>query len=113
RKRAQGLGVMLDPERHVLHLLDGQQAGAQAVVDIVVVVGNLVGKIGELSLHRWLRTLKEAPAKLAERGSVHARAMLENTLACLEGQIQPIESAVALLKHIDHEQALEVVLEAP
>ena len=47
-------------------LLERDQAGAQAVVEIVVVVGDLVGEIGDLRFERRLPALDEALAQLAE-----------------------------------------------
>jgi hypothetical protein len=41
-------------QRHRFELRDVEQAGAQAVVDVVVVVGDLVGQIGDLRFERRL-----------------------------------------------------------
>ena len=39
-------------ERHHLEIVDPKQAGAQAIVDIVGVIGNIVGDGGDLGLQR-------------------------------------------------------------
>ena len=39
-------------ERHHLEIIDAEQAGAQAVVDVVGVIGDIVGEGGGLRLQR-------------------------------------------------------------
>ena len=59
-------------QRHLEQLLDADQAGADAVVDVVVVVGDLVGEIRELRLQARLLPADEALAQLAELERVAA-----------------------------------------
>ncbi|SUE42435.1 Uncharacterised protein [Ralstonia mannitolilytica] len=99
------------PQRHILELLQRDQPRAQAVVDIVVVVGHLIGEVGKLCLERGLLPLEEPPPQIAERGRIVARAMLEDALARLERQVQAVKAAVALFQPVHHQQALQVVLE--
>ena len=48
RERGLRLTAVDRPQRHVFQLLQRDQAGAQAVVDIVIVVRNLIRQVGEL-----------------------------------------------------------------
>ena len=50
----------------IAQLVERDEAGAQAVVDVVVVVGDLVGKVGELRLEPGLLALDEPPTEVAE-----------------------------------------------
>ena len=75
-----------------------EQAGAQAVVDVVVVVGDLVGEIGDLRFERRPPLLEEALADLAQLARVRHRAVLEDAFASFERQIEAVESGVALLE---------------
>ena len=98
----------LDP----VELPDPQQPRAQAVVDVVVVVGDLVGEIGHLCLERRLPPQQEALAQFAQRARVLLPAVLQDALARLEAQVQSVECRVALLEFVDDAQRLQVVLEA-
>ena len=53
-------------QRHLGDLLERDQAGANAVVDIVIVVGNFIGEIRQLRLEAGLAPLQEALAHIAE-----------------------------------------------
>ena len=88
------------------------QAGAQAIIHVVVVVGDLVGEIGELGFEAGLLALDEPLAHIAQRAGIGQRAMLQDAFAALEGQVQAGELGVALLEFIHHAQRLQVVLEA-
>jgi hypothetical protein len=57
-------------------LFDREQTGAQAIVDVVVVVGDLVGEIGELRFERRLPPLYETLANIAQSASIRQRTML-------------------------------------
>ena len=46
------LGDHVRGERHHLEIVDAEQAGAQAVVDVVGVIGDVVGDGGDLRLQR-------------------------------------------------------------
>ena len=62
---ALGLLAALSEEVHGFQLLGLQQARAHAVVDVVGVVGDLVGQVAHLSLQAWLPALDEAVAHAA------------------------------------------------
>ncbi len=110
--------ALLDPthvlreERQLLELLERDQPRAQSIVDVVVVVRDLVGEVRELRLEARLAALEEAFADVAELARVLERAVLQDSLARLEGEVQPAEARVALLELVDHAQRLQVVLEA-
>ncbi len=46
------LGDDFSGQRHLLEVVDREQAGAQAVVDVVRVIGDVVGEGGDLRLER-------------------------------------------------------------
>ena len=48
----RGLGDDLGGQRHHLEIVKVEQAGAQAVVDIVGVIGDVIGNRSDLRLHR-------------------------------------------------------------
>ena len=77
----------------------------------MIVISDFIGEIGHLRFQRWLLAVDEALADLAELACVVERAVLQDSLARFEHQIQSIESAVALLEGVDHAQALQIVLE--
>ena len=76
--------VLAREQRHAAQLLERHQAGAQAVVDVVVVVGDGVGEVRDLRLEARLAALDEALPELAERARVRERAVLQDPLARLE-----------------------------
>ncbi len=65
-------------------VLDRDQPGTNAVVDVVVVVGDLVGKVRQLRLEARLQPLQEALAEFAELAGIGRRAVLEDAFADLE-----------------------------
>ena len=99
--------------RHALQLLDAEQARSQAIVDVVIVVGDLVGQVRQLRFERRLRARDEALSHIAKQQRMRKRAMLEYSFARFKAKVQAIERGIALLELVDHTQALEVVLKAP
>ena len=99
----------LDPAQ----VVDADEPGTQAVVDVVGVVGDLVGEVRELRLERRLAAFEEPLAEFAELPGVRGRAVLQDALAGLEGQVQARELGVALLELVHDAQRLQVMLEAP
>ncbi len=119
RRRPASRGCAFSDRFHVARedaytreLLHGDQPGAQAVVHVVVVVGDLVGEIGELRLERGLLAPEEALPHFSQLPRVAQRAVLEDALPGLEGEVQAVERGVALLEEVHDAQRLEVVLEA-
>ena len=103
--------VLAAEDRDPAQLLDRDQAGTDAVVDVVVVVGDRVGQVGELRLERGLAAVEEPRAELAELPRVGCGAVLQDALARLERQVEPGELRIALLEFVHHSQRLQVVLE--
>jgi len=81
-----------------------QQFRAQSVVDVVIVVGDLVGQIGNLGLEAGPLALDEPFADITQGARVFQRTVLEYALAGFERQIETVKSAVALFQHIDDAQ---------
>ena len=101
--------VSLAKESHAAELLDAHQTRAQAVVDVVVVVGNLVHEIHELRFEG--RAL--AGRVLGGSMGVALALVLDDPLAHLPGEVQAGEPRVPLLQHLEDAQGLAVVLESP
>src|SRR6185436_1668522 len=97
---------------HGTKLLDGDKTRAQAVVDIVIVIGNFVGQVCDLRLERGSLFPDKAFAERAEFLRVLDGAMLQDAFARFETQIQSFESRVALLQHIHDAQGLSIVLDS-
>src|SRR5262245_5130485 len=110
REFAQGRLHVAADDVHPDEALQLDEPGAQAVVDVVVVIGDLVGEVGDLRLERGPLLADEPLTDVPERARVLARAMLEYPFARLEGEIEPVERAVALLQQVHDAQALQVVL---
>src|SRR6202034_1918467 len=99
-------------QRNLRELLHRDEAGANAVIDVVVVVGDLVREISELRLESWLRAPQKPLAQLPELARVRGRTMLQDSLAALEREVEAVEFGVLLLELIDDSQRLQVVFEA-
>ena len=63
--RGQRLVVEAPDQRHVHQLRHAEQAGAHAVVDVVRVVGHLVGQVDQLRFERGLQAAQETLAHAA------------------------------------------------
>src|SRR5690606_10680633 len=92
---------LLGEERHVGELLERQEARAQAVVDVVVVVCDLVRDVRDLRLETGLAPLDEAAADVAELDRVAQRAVLQDAFPGLERAVQARERGVALPELVD------------
>ena len=103
--------VVASKQRHGQQLFDADEAGAYAVFHVVIVVGNLIGKVRKLRLQTGLLTIDEALAHLAQQQCVVVGAVFENSFAAFKGQVQAVELGVVLLELIDHAQRLQVVFE--
>ncbi len=112
RKLRAHLARVAREQRNILQLGQLQQARAQPVVDVVVVVGDLVGEVGDLRLEARLALLQEALADVTQLAGVLERTVLQDAFARLEREIEAVEAAVALLELVDHAQRLQVVLES-
>ena len=137
--RRDGLETRMEPvhlvqelgqERHLPKVLDREQAGAQAVVDVVGVVGDVVGERRRLRLRAGEAVEPEglqgvvfqdrAGNAAAARSAASARRLrleqrpvvLDEALQRLPGEVQPVEGGVAALQAGDDAQRLGVVVEA-
>ena len=82
----------------------GQQTGAQTVVDVVIIVRDLIGEIGQLGLQAGLPALQEPFADIAEHTGIALRAVLENPFTGFERQVQARKPGVAILEFVDDAQ---------
>ena len=96
---------------HLVELRERDQAGAQAIVDVVIVVGDFVGEVANLRFQRWPAILEETSAEFAQLARPLRRAMLEYALACLETQFDSVKSGIVFLEQVYCAQALQIVLE--
>jgi hypothetical protein len=103
---------VLGEERHRGELVQRDQTRPQPVIDVVVVVGDFIRDVRELCLEPRLGSIDEALADVAEVARMLQRAMLENSLASLESEVEPAEACVPILEVIDDSERLQVVLEA-
>src|SRR5258708_24066468 len=101
--------VRLAKEGDGADLLHRDHPRGEAVVDVVVVVGDLVHEVDELRLQRGRFALRV----LRGCAGVAVRLVLDDPLPDLPGEVQPRELRVALLEHFQDAQGLPVVLEAP
>ena len=89
-----------------------QQARPQAVISVMVIIGDLVGDIGYLRLQTRSLTVDKAPAYLAQGRRVLLRAVFQDAFAGLEGQVQTGKGGIALFQPIDDPERLQVMLKA-
>ena len=113
----QGRCAALRHQRNLVELLGHEQAGAHAVVDVVRVVGHLVGEIAQLRLEAGLRAVDEALGHATRLGGEQAAriargAVLQHPFARLETEVQPVVCGIALFQFVHNAKALQVVLEA-
>ncbi len=110
-------------------VVERKQVGAQAVVDVMGVVGDVVGERGHLRFRAGKGPqLQILDLRVSENRRRHAalgvaadratcavgeRAIvLDQALQRLPGQIEPVEGGIAALQFCDDAQALRVVIEA-
>jgi hypothetical protein len=97
------------PHLHLrLQLLLIQQSGIKAVIKVMTVVGNFVGKIGDLGFQRWLMTRESFSA----RGDPKVGLMFRQSLPHLPGEVQSGKIRILPLQFLHHPQALSIVLES-
>jgi hypothetical protein len=93
-------------------LIEGDQAGAQTVVEVVVVVGNFVGQIADLRFEGRLRAIEKALAEFAKRRAFSSEQCLTMPSRVSKQRLRPVKGRVTLLEQVDRAQTLQVVLEA-
>ena len=105
-------GMVPAEQRQLIQFIKTDQTGTQAIVDVVMVVGDFIRHIGQLRLERRLLTVQEAAPQFAKRRGVTGAAVLQNSFARLESKVQAGKGRVLFFQLVDHAQALQVVLEA-
>ena len=113
-KRAAG-------KRHLGKLGEGEKAGAIAVIDVMIVVGDVVGERRKLCFDRGVSVEREILpcAIIDDRGrdgwvplaQQQRTVVLDQALERLPGEVEPIEAGVFPLKLGDHAQGLGIVVE--
>ena len=116
------LGERPARKRHLGKLGEGEHAGAVAVIDVMIVVGDVVGERRKLRFDRSISVEREILlGAMTENGLRHRpprvsgqrAVMLHQTLQGLPGEVEPVEARIFPLKLGDHAQGLGVVVEAP
>jgi len=79
-------------------------------------VGNRIDQVAQLRLQAGLAPQQKTRANAArlarlEPFGIAPGTVLEYAIACFKREIEPVVRRVAMLKHIDHAQTLQVVLE--
>ena len=114
QRRVARANFLVGPREQTLRseLLQGQQAGAVAIVDVVVVVGNGVSNIGDLRLETRLFPIEKSFTQIAQAPRIARRAVFQDALAGLEHQVEAGKVRVPRFQFINDTQRLEVVLES-
>jgi hypothetical protein len=92
---------LLGDDRYGGQVRQVNQPGAKAVIDIVIVIRDLVGNIRKLRLEAGLLALQKAFSEFSEIARVRCRAVFQDALAGLVGQIQAGKIGMAFLQLID------------
>ena len=119
-RRLQPGGLLLHGgagEREPAQLVRLEEAGTEAVVQIVVGVGDVVGDGSQLGLQRCLLRQIDPPGELVRLDLGRQRAMqrpvmLHHAFEGLEGEVEAVEARVAVLEAGDDPEGLQVVVEA-
>ena len=108
-------------QRHLGKLVQGEDPRRQPVVDIVIVVGDVVGDGRDLRLRRrpgpepQIELAVELHDRLPRRRAQHPRrraVVLDHALQRLPRQVEPIEGGIAPLQTGQDAEGLDVVVEA-
>ena len=91
-------------QRHRCELRNLEQTGSQTVIDVVVVVGDLIGQVGDLCLEAGLPLQQESLTQLSKLSGIFGRTVFEDPFARLERQIESVERGIPLLEFVDDAQ---------
>ena len=105
--------VVLAKQVDITELRLGQQPRAQAIIDIMIVVGNFVGEVGQLGLQAGLQAIQEPLPDLAQIARIAPRTVFQDALARLVCQVQTCEFRVFFFQFIDDSQGLQIMLKPP
>jgi hypothetical protein len=100
-----GFGLGFIPKFKALESLFLEQSRGQSILQIMAVIGYLVGNVGNLSLQRWA-------GMFAQAWMNQSAIMLPEALKNLVGQIESRLLGVTLLECLDHAEALVVMVES-
>jgi hypothetical protein len=80
-------------DRHRVELLEADEARAQAVVHVVVVVGDLVGQVGQLGLEEgWRPSRKRRPMSPSSSAFFGEQCLrMPSRVSCM--RLRPLKSA--------------------
>ncbi len=78
----------------------------------MIIVSNGIRDVSDLRLEARLFTLQEAHTNIAKLAGIRLRAVFEDSLACLEHQVETRKLSVLGLELIDNTQGLQIVFEA-
>ena len=121
------LGERARRDRHFGKLGEGEEAGAIAVIDVVIVIGDVVGESGGLGLDRGEgRKFEVLPGAIVEDrlrhlalrplawriGPGQRTVMLDQAFERLPGEIEAVEARIFLFERGDHAERLGIVVEA-
>ena len=104
RVTAADFVVLLLEKCDFTELLQADQTRAQAIVDIVTVVGDLVRQVGELCFQAGLGSGQKTFAQLPQFTGITLRTVLEDTFSRLKGQVEARKICVAFFQFFDHAQ---------
>ena len=78
----------------------------------MIVIRDFIGEICQLRLQSRLLPVDEALAQFTQSNGVVVRAMLEDSLAAFEGQVEPVEFCIVFFEFIDDAKRLKIVFES-
>jgi hypothetical protein len=84
--------------------LDGDQPGTQAIVDIVAVIGNFIGEVGQLCFQRRLLFFDKPAPEIAQFSSILERTMFDNAFTRFKGQVKAGGFRIAVFQFINNAQ---------
>ena len=95
----------------VADVLDLEEAGLDAVVEVGGEVGDLVGEVDELRLERGA-LVEEVFGELGMMVGAVVAGVLDDAFADAEGEVEAAVGGVALLEVLDDAEGVQVVVEA-
>lgn len=108
---AAHLGHVTGKQVKLRELFERDQAGPQAIVDIVIVVGDFIGRIADLRLEGGLLPAEKTFTQVAELAGVVQGTMLDDSFSGFETEVQAGKRGVALFEQVNRAQTLQIVFE--
>ena len=105
-------------QRRAGEIVDREQFGAQAVVDIVVHIGDVVGQRQQPALPAKTSDVTSSGQRLSNEaigpasGGLQRAVVLHQTFECFPGQVQPVEIGIAVFELGNEPKRMRVVIEA-